>query len=180
MLNKTIVTIVCFSTITFTGYKVFNTRNKIKKCWPSIKCTPLGQILHPFFGPKNISMRQNNRNCEASKFSSMFGSKISGINNNISGLTNATKKLSNGVNNARKKIQSMQKHIFQDLKNIARKIFDAYGRIAQLLVVIYGLVYKISVVFNNLLNLMKYSYYTLGSTWNGPIGGTARYFAGYF
>ena len=35
-----------------------------------------------------------------------------------------------------------------------------------------------AVVFNNLMNLIRYAYFTLGSTWNGPIGGTARYFGG--
>ena len=70
----------------------------------------------------------------------------------------------------------MEQSAYDDLKSIAQKIFDAYGRIAQLLVVVYGIVSRVAKVFNGLMNLALLSYYSLGSTWNGPIGATARYF----
>ena len=176
---KILLTIICFSTITLTIYRIFLFNKKVKKCWNSIKCTTYGQIMYPIFGPKNGDFREHSRKCESAKYDAMYNSKTTGVENNVSLLTNASVKINNNLNNVRKKIQSMQKYLYNDLKNIARKIFDAYGRIAQLLVVLYGVIYKVSEVFNNLITLMRYAYFTLGSTWNGPIGGTARYFAGY-
>jgi len=70
----------------------------------------------------------------------------------------------------------MEQSAYDDLTDIATKIFQAYGRIAQLLVTVYGIVAKVGKVFQDLLNLILLAYYSLGSMWNGPIGGTARYF----
>jgi len=178
MVVKTIAAIICASSLALPIYKGYQLKNKIKKCWPAIKCTPLGQILHPIFGPSNVSITQNSQSCDSGKFSSMFSSSISEHSDNVSMLTSITESISNGLNDARKKIQSMEKSAFDDLSDIATKIFKAYGRIAQLLVVVYGIISKISTVFKDFLDLMRLTYYTLGSTWNGPIGGTARYFGG--
>jgi len=151
-------------------------KKKIKKCWPSIKCTPLGQILHPIFGPSGISSNENSQTCNAGMFSSMYSSSISSTNSNVSLLTEITSSISNDVNGIRTKIQSMEQSAYNDLNDIATKIFKAYGRISQLLVTVYGIVSKISNVFKDVLNLVLLSYYSLGSMWNGPIGGAARYF----
>ena len=176
MATKVIVSILCAGAIAAPVYKVVCLRSRIRKCWTRIKCTPLGQILHPIFGPKGISSTQNSENCDAGKFSSMFSSSISSTNSNVSLLTDITSSISKDVNSIRIKIQDMEKNAFSDLKDVATKIFKAYGRIAQLLVVIYQVVSKVAVVFNDLLQLLLLAYYTMASTWNGPIGGTARYF----
>lgn len=176
MATQSIVCILGLSAAAAPIYKVICLRNKIRKCWPSIKCTPIGQILHPIFGPSGISSSENSQTCNSGMFSSMLSSGISGTNSNVSLLTEITSSISSDVNNIRTKIQSIQQSAFNDLMDIATKIFQAYGRIAQLLVTIYGIVSRVAAVFRNLMQLILLAYYTLGSTWNGPIGGTARYF----
>ena len=176
MVLKTIVGIICVSTIAFPIYKGYKLRQKMRKCWPAIRCTPLGQLLHPFVGPKNISIIENAESCETGKFSSMFSTSINEHAQNLSKLTSITESINDGLNYTRKKIQLMEKNAYKDVEDLASKIFRAYGRIAQILVVIFGLIKKISTVFKNFLDLAKMSYYTFGSVWNGPIGGTARYF----
>ena len=177
MATSIVMGIACATAITIPIYKAYKLNKKIKKCWPQIKCTQVGQILHPIFGPKGISANENSQICDSGKFSSMFSSSISSTNNNISMLTDLTSNISDDVNKVRTKIQSMEKSAYSDLEDIATKIFKAYGRIAQLLVVVYGIIYKISKVFKDLLEIIRLSYYSFASAWNGPIGGTARYFA---
>lgn len=177
MATQSIAGIICISAIMAPIYKVMCLQQKIKKCWPSIKCTPLGQILYPIFGPSSISSSQNSQTCNAGMFSAMFSSSISSTNTNVSLLTDITSSISNDINSVRTKIQSMEQSAYNDLTDIATKIFQAYGRIAQLLVTIYGIVAKISKIFKDLLDLVLLSYYSLGSIYNGPIGDTARYFA---
>ena len=109
----------------------------------------------------------------------MYNSNINVTNNNISALSCMTKRINNSINNVRKKIQSMEKNMFTELRSIANKIFRVYGRIAQLLVVVYGIVYRIARLFRTILNAIRHAYFTMGSVWNGPIGGTARYFGRY-
>ena len=176
MATQSIACIIGLGAIAAPVYKVICLNNKIKACWPSIKCTPLGQILHPIFGPSGISSTENSQTCNTGMFSSMFSSSISSTNSNVSLLTEITSSISSDVNSIRTKIQSMEQSAYNDLMDIATKIFQAYGRIAQLLVTVYGIVAKVGKVFQDLLNLILLSYYSLGSMWNGPIGGTARYF----
>lgn len=176
MATQSIVCILGLSAAAAPIYKAVCLKNKIKKCWPSIKCTPIGQILHPIFGPSSISSSENSQTCNSGMFSSMFSSSISGTNSNVSLLTEITSSISSDVNSIRTKIQSMEQSAFNDLMDIATKIFQAYGRIAQLLVTIYGIISKVAAVFKDLMQLILLAYYSLGSMWNGPIGGTARYF----
>jgi len=176
MATQSIVCIIGLGAVAAPVYKAICLNKKIKACWPSIKCTPLGQILHPIFGPSGISSAQNSQTCNTGMFSSMFSSSISSTNSNVSLLSEITSSISSDVNNMRTKIQSMEQSAFNDLTDIATKIFKAYGRIAQLLVTVYGIVAKVGKVFKDILNLILLTYYSLGSMWNGPIGGTARYF----
>ena len=176
MSTQTIAGIICLSAITAPVYKVICLNQKIKKCWPSIKCTPLGTLLYPIFGPSSVSVTENAETCLSGQFSSMFNSSISSTNSNVSLLTEITSSITDDVNSIRTQIQAMEQSAFDDLTSIASMIFDAYGRIAQLLVVVYGIVSRVATVFKDLLNLILLAYYSLGSTWNGPIGGTARYF----
>lgn len=178
MSTQAIAGIICISAITAPVYKVICLNQKIKQCWPSIKCTPLGTLLYPIFGPSSVSVTENAETCLSGQFSSMFDSSISSTNSNVSLLTEITSSITDDVNSIRTQIQAMEQSAFDDLTSIASMIFDAYGRIAQLLVVVYGIVSRVAIVFKDLLNLILLAYYSLGSTWNGPIGGTARYFAG--
>ena len=176
MATQTIAGIICASAIAAPVYKIICLNKKVKKNWNSIKCTPLGMLLYPIYGPSSISAASNVETCLQGTFTSMFDSSISSTNNNVSLLTEITSSISNDVNSIRTKIQDMEQSAYDDLNSIAQKIFDAYGRIAQLLVVVYGIVARVAKVFNGLINLAALSYYSLGSTWNGPIGGAARYF----
>ena len=177
MATQTIAGIICAIAIAAPIYKIICLNKKVKKNWTSIKCTPLGMLLYPIYGPSSVSAASNVETCLQGTFSSMFDSSISSTNNNVSLLTEITSSISNDVNSIRSKIQDMEQSAFDDLTNVAQKIFDAYGRIAQLLVVVYGIVSRVAKVFNNLMNLVLLTYYTMGSTWNGPIGGAARYFS---
>lgn len=178
MSQSIIVTLICTTALGVPIIKLIQLNKQIKKCWPSIKCTALGQLLQPIFGPSNVSMIENSENCMASAFSSMFDSNISATNSNVSTLSTITSSLTDSVNGIRTQIAALQQSLYDSLESIAQQIFNAYGRIAQLVLVITTIVNKVVAIFYRLLLLIQAIYATVGSTWNGPIGGSARYFAG--
>lgn len=157
--------------------KYMSLHKKIKKNWGSIKCTPLGTVIHPIMGPKNVSSKQNQTECDSGKFSSMLGPHLAPHLANISNLTNITGKITEDIQNVRKKIYSMEQSLLTTLLDSYNKIYSAYGRIAQIFVTILALVQKILNLMISVLGVAANAFYTLGSTWNGPIGGVGRYFA---
>jgi hypothetical protein len=178
MAQTTIAALVCTTALAIPIVKLYQLNQSIKDCWPSIKCTPIGLLIQPIFGPSNVSMIENAENCAASSFSSMFGTNISETNSNVSALTGITSSLATSINDIRSTISTMQQSLYTSLESIAIQILNAYSRIGNLVTIIVTIIKKVGDVFYKIILLLQVIFYTVGSVWNGPIGGAARYFGG--
>lgn len=178
MAQTTIATLICSTALAIPIVKLYQLNNNIKECWPSIKCTPIGLLIQPIFGPSNVTMTENAENCAASAFSSMFGTNISETNSNISSLTGITSSLATSINDIRSMISTMQQSLYSSFETIAVQILDAYSRIGNLVTIIITIIKKVGNVLYEVIKLLQVIFYTVGSVWNGPIGGAARYFGG--
>jgi hypothetical protein len=176
MAQTSIAALICSTALAVPIIKLYNLNQNIKECWPSIKCTPIGLLIQPIFGPSNISMSENAQNCAASSFSSMFGTNIAGTNSNITTLTNITSSLTTSIDGIRTKISAMQQSLYSTLNSVAMQILNAYSRIANLVAMVITITKKIGMIFYRVVSLIQIIFYTVGSVWNGPIGGAARYF----
>lgn len=176
MAQSGITALICSSALSVPIIKLYQLNQSIKQCWPEIKCTPIGLLIQPIFGPSNVTMTENAENCAATSFTSMFTSNISGTTSNINSLTSITSSLSDSINDIRIKISSIQQSLYSSIDSIAIQILNAYSRIGNLVTVIITIVKKIGFIFARIITLIQIIFYTVGSVWNGPIGGSARYF----
>lgn len=171
--------IICILISIFAGLftnKIFNINEIVKNNWSSFQCTTVGGWLYPFFGPSNISLADNEAQCNAQKFDNMFSNSIQGTNNNISSLTNVTNELNNSVNNIRNKISSMERAIFKDINNIWQKIWAIYYKIIKMFMILYTIIQKMVGVFLQLISIGAAAFYSFGSMWNGSVGNVSRFF----
>jgi hypothetical protein len=180
MIQNIIVSILCGIFTAIPIFKLFQVKNNIKKCWPMIKCTPVGQLLFPVFGPKNISATQNQHICDSSKFSAMFDAKIANVNNDVNILNNTVASINNDVNGVKTNIYNLQVKAINDLKKVARAFSKMYQRIGNLGIVIFSTIKNLLNIFKYLLQIGQVSYYTVKSIWDGPIGNIGKTFGGIF
>ena len=70
----------------------------------------------------------------------------------------------------------MQQSVYTSLEGVAIQILNAYSRIGNLVTIIVTIIKKVGDIFYKVILLLQVIFYTVGSVWNGPIGGAARYF----
>ena len=178
MIQNIVVSILCGIFTAIPIYKLFQVKKNIKKCWPMIKCTPVGQLLFPIFGPKNITATQNQHICDSGKFSAMFDAKIKNVTSGVNILNNAVASINNDVNKVKTNIYNLQVKAINDLKHIARAFLKMYQKIGNLGIVIFQTIKNLLNIFKYLLQIGQVSYYSVKSIWDGPIGKTAKTFGG--
>ena len=106
--------LVCILISIFAGLftnKLFNINDLVKSNWYSFQCTTIGSWLYPFFGPSDVSLADNEAQCQSNKFDSMFSSSIEGTNSNVSSLTSMTNEINSTVNDIRDKISSVERSV---------------------------------------------------------------------
>lgn len=176
MVYNAIVMILCSIFTALPIYKLFQIKNNIKKCWKKIQCTPIGQLLFPIFGPKDVTATQNQYICDSGKFSTMFNSKIGDVNNSANLLTTAMASINDDVNIVKSSIYNMKITAINDLKSVARAFSKTYQRIGNLGIVIFETIKNILKIFKSVLTIGETAYFTISSIWNGPIGKLSRTF----
>tara|TARA_B110000037_G_scaffold213695_1_gene268513 strand:- start:306 stop:839 length:534 start_codon:yes stop_codon:yes gene_type:complete len=176
MIYNTIVAILCGIFTALPIYKIFQIKNNVKKCWTKIQCTPMGQILFPLFGPKDVTASQNQYICESGKFSTMFNSKIGDVNNGVNILNNTVSSINDDVNYVKSSIYNLQITAINDLKNVARSFSKIYDKIGNLGITIFDTIKNILQIFKNVVRIGESAYFTFSSIWNGPIGKLAKTF----
>ena len=62
MAQTGITALICSSALSVPIIKLYQLNQSIKKCWPEIKCTPIGLLIQPIFGPSNVTMSENAEN----------------------------------------------------------------------------------------------------------------------
>ena len=164
--------IICILISIFAGLltnKIFNINDIVKNNWSSFQCTTIGSLLYPFFGPKDISITDNEAQCNANKFNSMFQSNIQGTNNNINVLTESTQQLNTTINNIREKMSSIERNVFTDLNFIWQKIWGIYYKIIQLFIILYTVIQKLVNLFLQIIGIGAAAFYSFGSLYNGIV-----------
>ena len=180
MIQNMVVGIICTIFTVLPIYKLFQVNRNIKRCWPKIKCTPVGQLLFPIFGPKSISSSQNQSICDSGKFSSMFGSKISNVNNSVSLLNGVVSGITNDIDKVKQKIYNIEVKAINDLKSIAKVFSQTYQKIGNLGILVFKTISNLLTIFQYVLKMAQSTYYSISSIWNGPIGGVAKTFGSLF
>jgi hypothetical protein len=159
-------------------YKFYTLKNNINKCWSKIKCTPIGQLLHPLFGPKEISMSQNAAICDNGKFNTMFESKIKKYNDNMSLLQNIILNIKGDIIEFRKNIEIIKNDTLNEFKKVGTQFSNVFIKIGNLFVILINAIKRILDIFKYVLQIGTSVYYSLMSIWNGPIFSLSRTFAG--
>ena len=171
--------LVCILISIFAGLftnKLFNINDLVKSNWSSFQCTTVGSWLYPFFGPSDVSLADNEAQCQSNKFDSMFSSSIEGTNSNVSSLTSMTNEINSTVNDIRDKISSVERSVFSDINTIWQKIWSLFYKIVQLFIVFYGIIQRIVGIFLQVLSVGAAAFYSFAAMWNGTIGALARFF----
>lgn len=159
-------------------YKFITLRQNINSCWSKIKCTPIGQILHPLFGPKNISMSQNAAICDSGKFNSMFDSKISKIEGNMYNFEKVVGNIKGDILTFRQNMNDIKKETINKFKMVGEKIGGVFVKVSKLFVHMINIIKRILGAFKYLIQMGTSVYYSISSIWNGPIFELSRSFAG--
>jgi len=172
-------TLLIVLTLIYGIYNIYENKKQIDQNWPQYKCKP---YVFPFagwlVGPSNTNPMNNFRECSWLIFQSFFDVLIAPFVSIITMIVTILTNFNQDIQNMRKMVNYIRSSIRSLALDIYQKIWDAYYRIAY----IYKAFMK---VFLNIFNIMQssfdvlmYSYYSLSSLWNGPIGKSARFFGG--
>jgi hypothetical protein len=164
-------------TLVYGTWTIYENKKKIDQNWSQYKCKP---YIFPFagwlVGPGTTNPGTNFRDCSWLIFKSFFDVLISPFVEILSIIVNILTNFTEDIQNLRKMVNFIRSSIRNIATDVYNKLKDTYYRLAY--------VYRSFMrVFSNIFKTMKfsfdslmYTYYTLMSLWNGPIGGTARFF----
>lgn len=156
---------------------ILENKKKIDKDWPTYKCKP---YIVPFagwaIGPKGISASENFIDCMWSINKNFFDVLMAPFIKMFQLILDILKGLTGDIQNIRKMVNYMRESTEEIAKDVYQKIYDAYERIAFLFKSILKIFDKLFDVFKDLFDVLLYTFYTMASLWNGPIGGIAHFF----
>ena len=159
-------------------FKFIQLKNNINKCWSKIKCTPVGQLLHPVFGPKEISSSQNTAICDSGKFSTMFDSKIKKYTNKLSSFEAMIDLIEEDVDSFKGTINGVKEDVKKQFKDVSKQFSSVFVKIGNMFAHIMNIVKRILEIFKFVLQMGTSAYYSVSSMFNGAVFDLARTFAG--
>lgn len=172
-----IIIISILSAFGWAGYTIYTNKQNINKQWPQYRCKP---YILPFagwaVGPSGISGTDNFTNCMWSINKSFFDVLMSPFIDMMKIIVNILSSLTHDVQNVRKIVAYMRESIEDIAKDVNGKIWDAYYRISYLFKVLLKTFSQLGTVFKDLFEVLTYTFYTMASLWNGPIGGVSNFF----
>lgn len=180
MIQNFIIGILCTIITVFPIYKLFVVQKNIKKCWKKIKCTPIGQLLHPIFGPKGISSSENSKICDSGKFSAMYASKISSITSRISSLNDIVTDINGDIDIVKDKIYDIKLEAINQLKTISKIFLKTFLKINNLFIMLLRIINRLMKIFGYVIKLGNATRYSFQSMWNGPLGKMVKTFGSLF
>lgn len=162
----------------FLGTRMLNQVKVIKDDWANQRCKPHIMALSflPFFAPKGVDPTDNYNDCQYGMASGFFGALISPVNAVINTINDVLQEFNKNIQNIREMFNQIRVHFENSIRSIISKIYNLYVRIAWLFNRIISMVVEIVRIFGDLFGVLLYAFYTLGSIWNGTIGGAARFF----
>jgi hypothetical protein len=152
-------------------------KTQINANWPKYRCQ--AHVL-PFagwlVGPPGVSGVENFLECGLLIFKNSFLRFMTPVYIFLENLLNVILDLMKSVENIRKMFSYLRNSIETFLLDIGNMLYGYGKKLSYLfnrLIQTFSLVFK---TFYYLLYALAYGIYALSSVWNGPIGGTARYF----
>jgi len=171
------ITIITLSTLFYGIYYILENKKQIDANWPQYKCRP---YVFPFagilIGPNTTNPVNNFRDCSWLIFKSFFDVLISPFVQILTVIVSILTNFTNDIQNIRKMVAYMRNSIRSIALDTYSKIKDAYYRIAYVYKSFMKVFLNIFKTMQSSFNVLVYSFYSLSSIWNGPIGGAARFF----
>ena len=160
------------------GFIMINRRSgDINVNWEEYKCKP---YIFPFagilIGPPGIDPISNFSNCMWDMNKGFFSILIKPIEATIGKLTKTVTGLIDDVINIKRTIKALKQNVANMGKDTYKKLYENYARVANIVVVIKQYIMKIIGLIKSIFITLAFVFYTLGSVWNGPIGGLLRFF----
>ena len=163
--------------LVWSGIWAYENKNKINQNWPTYKCKP---YVLPFagwaIGPGSTNPTDNFMDCLWTLNKSFFDILISPFVKIIELILQILKGFGEDIQNSRKMIAYIRSSMEDIAKDVYQKLWDAYSRIAFLFKTIIKVFKKLFDVFEDVFEVLYYSICTLGSIWNGPLGGVISFF----
>lgn len=162
----------------YLGTRMKSAMNTIKNDWAEQRCLPhiMAAAFIPGVAPKGVDASQNYHDCQYGMASGFFGALISPINSVIGTINNILQEFSKNIQDIRNAINQVRVNMENSIRSIAGKLYNLYRRVAWLFNRILSMIVGLVDIFGDLFGVLLYAFYTLGSIWNGTIGGAARFF----
>jgi len=169
------------SGIAYMIYYISINKTEIQKNWASYRCRP---YIIPFVGilkslgvaPSNVATSDNYVQCSHSIFESMFEIAMTPFIAIIGKQNNVLTGIIDDMNQSRKVIYYIRENIKNTNRDIFMRLYETYSRLSALFNVVKKYIYLIIKLFSDLFGVLIFSAATMGSIWNGPIMGVARFF----
>ena len=156
-------------------YFMIEHKKRINNNWPTYRCKPYVMPFAGWFvGPGSTNPATNFVECSFSMHKSFYDVLKQDFMKMFGSLSDIVKDQQVAIQDARKMTNYMRESIKHFAQDIYQKMYDAFYRISSLFSVFMGAFGKLFKLFSDTYNVLLYAYYTLESTWNGPIGFTAR------
>lgn len=171
------IILIIIITLIYGIYFIHQNKKNIDQNWPNYKCKPyVFPFAGWFVGPNTTNPGNNFRECSWLIFKSFFDVLISPFVKILSIIVGILTNFTQDIQNVRKMVNYIRNSIRGVAMDVYNKLKDTYYRLAYVyksFMRVFASIFKtMKAAFNSLL----YSYYTLASIWNGPIGGSARFF----
>lgn len=154
---------------------ILENKKNIDADWNDYKCKP---YIMPFagwiIGPNTTNPSNNFIDCLWDINQNFFEILISPFKEMLSTIFEILTGLTDDVQNIRKMITYMRENIIEMAQDIYQRLYETYERIAYIVKKILEIFDKLFDVFDDTFSVLLYSFYTLASIWNGPIGETPR------
>lgn len=171
-----IVLAIVILLITSIVYIYYN-KQQINSQWPEYKCKPyVFPFAGIFIGPSTTNPMDNFRDCSWLIFKSFFNVLIMPFIDILEMIVNILTNYQEDIQNVRKMFNYIRNSYSAIATDIYNKLYDAYYRIAYMYRSFMKVFYQIFQTYVSAINTMLYGFFTLGSIWNGPIGGVTRFF----
>ena len=171
------LTLLIVGTLLYGIWYIYENKKQINQNWPQYKCKPyVFPFAGWFIGPPDTNPMNNFRECSWLIFKSFFDILIAPFVKILSIIVTILTNFTKDIQNIRKMVSYMRNSIRHIATDIYSKLKDTYYRLAYVYKSFMRVFHNIFKTMQASFNALLYSFYSLASIWNGPIGGTARFF----
>jgi hypothetical protein len=172
-----IIGLIIISSLLY-GFIMINRKSgDINVNWEEYKCKPyIFPFAGTFIGPPGIDPITNFSNCMWDMNKGFFSILIKPIEATVGKLTKTITGVIDDIINIKRTIKALKQNVANMGRDTYQKLYETYARVANIVVVIKQYIMKIINLIKSIFITLAFVFYTLGSVWNGPIGGVLRFF----